>query len=278
MPHLRQTTLLLGIGFAICAGASLPADDAKNPATSKREASQKPSLKLMNGVVSKFRVTTNSTEPAEQFIFIEEPLLHYNDLSRSIFDAGVWRLGKTGRPTALLTLEIYSRQPGTYILNYEFLSLKQAEFALSSAYGPGWQTNRTDLKMAVVPNSDKPSQRMPVRLTQMRRLARRFAVSELIGKEVTTCRLMPQPLDRYSAENDGITDGALFVFANGTNPELVLLLECKNDQWMFGAARLSSAELTVRLDDTEVIKMPRFTAYGPTNPYTASRHAVELPD
>src|SRR5947199_9725055 len=68
-----------------------------------------------------------------------KPLLRYSDPTRGgikeaatnvLLDAGVWRLGAEGRPTALVTVEIYQNPDGSRVLAYEFLSLTETKFSL----------------------------------------------------------------------------------------------------------------------------------------------------
>ena len=68
---------------------------------------------------------------------------------------------------------------------------------------------------------------------------------------------MPQPIHRYSDERAKLIDGALFIFAYSTNPEILLAVECRREDdsqqaWYYGFARLSTAGLSVSLDGREV--------------------------
>ena len=65
----------------------------------------------------------------------------------------------------------------------------------------------------------------------MRRAVRAFHFVDNWGETGTTAksewelRLMPTPLLRYSSATNKIIDGALFAFAQGTNPEALVLVE-----------------------------------------------------
>src|SRR5262249_2184213 len=58
---------------------------------------------------------------------VPKPVLRYSDPPRGgvlastnvLLDAGVWRLGTEGRPTALVTIEIYQNRDGSRVLAYE---------------------------------------------------------------------------------------------------------------------------------------------------------------
>jgi hypothetical protein len=69
--------------------------------------------------------------------------------------------------------------------------------------------------------------------------------------------MLAQPIHRYRDPLAGLLDGAMFIFAHGTNPEIVLLIEAAGQDaaaaaWQYGVARLGSAELHVSLDSREV--------------------------
>jgi len=61
----------------------------------------------------------------------------------------------------------------------------------------------------------------------------------------TQLRLLPRPLYRYKSSE--VLDGAIFVFVEGTDPELVFLLEARkhNDEtkWHFASGRLNHLRL-----------------------------------
>jgi hypothetical protein len=108
-------------------------------------------------------------------------------------------------------------------------------------------------------------------------MAKRFAVRETLNGEPFPCRLLPQPIDRYQATKDNIVDGAIFAFANGTNPETGLVLECNNSSWSYGILRLSSAEARVQFDGREVAAYPFYGEYGRRDgSYTSDSHPIEL--
>jgi hypothetical protein len=75
-------------------------------------------------------------------------------------------------------------------------------------------------------------------------------------------RLLTTPLYRYSANGQGILDGALFAFVQGTNPEVLLLIEAQGAApaeriWRYGFARMSSYNLRVRRGEQTVWERKR---------------------
>ncbi len=70
-------------------------------------------------------------------------------------------------------------------------------------------------------------------------------------------RQLASPLHRYADESAGIVDGAIFAFANGTNPEVLLVLEAQAAKdstlhWHYSLAQMTGGAVTVELDGKEV--------------------------
>ena len=75
-------------------------------------------------------------------------------------------------------------------------------------------------------------------------------------------RQLPMPLHRYADPKAGLLDGAMFVWANGSDPEVVLLLEVSGDdlasaKWQYALAATGSAETKVNFDGRQVWHRPR---------------------
>ncbi len=192
--------------------------------------------------------------------------------------AGVWRVGTEGRPTALVTLEIYRAPNGTHVLSYEFLSLTEAKFALKhKTEDVRWDATASGLSFKELPDSPKPASTAAARLVQMRQHARRFGSKETFNKETVECRLISQPIDRYQSDAEKIVDGAIFALANGTNPETGIVLESDGEHWRYGILRLSTAEATVTLDGKQVAAYEMFNARGRRDgPYNSGAHKIVL--
>jgi hypothetical protein len=249
------------------------------------DALRKKRLQLMEQTIADFEISSTEITSRPALTFSAKPLLRYSDPTRGLtesnvlLDASVWRLGATGRPTALVTLEIYRSTTETGELAYEFLSLVDAKFSLvrKSAETVVWDATGSALKLRDLPGAPEPAKVASARLAQMRQLARRFAVRETLQGEQIPCRLLPQPIDRYESIGDNIVDGAIFAFANGTNPETGLVLECGNTGWSYGFVRLSSAEAKMELDGREVATYPFFGEYGRRDgSYTSRTHPIPL--
>jgi hypothetical protein len=87
-------------------------------------------------------------------------------------------------------------------------------------------------------------------------------------------RLLTTPVYRYSAETQGVLDGAIFAFTQGTNPEVLLLIEAEGTgasakNWRYGFARMSCFYLRVFRGDQIVWKQDRAPVPTPdlSSPY-----------
>jgi len=190
---------------------------------------------------------------------VADPVLRFEEPTRGNEQGSVWIWGTAGRPAAMLELFNGPNVGWAYVVS----SLADHPLRTERDGGAWWQPEKTDLTFSTLPDVPAPAATDRGRLLQMRTLARRFSAHEFWDPDNSRfdLRLLPQPVHRYDAATAGLLDGALFVFANGTNPEVFLLLEAvkQNDRlfWQYGAARSGHAELHLELNGNEVWSVPR---------------------
>jgi hypothetical protein len=257
-----------------------------SPAAAEDEPRAKQRLELMRAAVGSLEPEPSELKPKAAFTFAAKPLLRYSDPTRDInaaagnvlLDAGVWRLGTEGRPTALVTVEIYGTSDTPGVMSFEFLSLSETKFALKhKTERIRWDATGSALDLKELPDAPKPAATAAARLAQMRQLARRFAAKERYRGDLIDCRLLTQPIDRYQSAAEKIADGAIFAFTNGTNPEIGLVFESDGERWLYGALRLTAAEASVTLDGREVAAFDFYDPQGRTEgPYHNARHRIEV--
>jgi hypothetical protein len=158
-----------------------------------------------------------------------------------------------GRPQAIACL--YSYGADGLSIDHEFQSLATEPLRATYQGKRVWEPQPA-MKWKIVPAADQPADKATARLIQMRSIARRFDALVDQKQDPHELRLLPQPLYRYAAADDGIRDGALLAFVQATDPELLLLLEArqteKGDQWHYALARVTDLALKVKLDEDEV--------------------------
>lgn len=271
--HLQRVLDLL-IVVASFAGA-LSAQESKEDETNPDSKLAKERFTLMQQRVQGFHVKAD--EPGFPDRFETRHIFRYSDPARQYVDAAIWRLGEKGRPRALVTTELHRRYGGGPRIVYEYLSLTDTPFSITSD-DSAWSPKSGALEWKPIPNCPAPAESAPRRLLQMKEIAKRFAASEEVGKDHKyELRLLPQPVDRYTPATAMRSDGAMFLFAYGTNPEVVVLIESDGTAWNFAAGRLAGASrIVITVDDKTVWEVGR-VKYGWTESYTASNAPANIP-
>ena len=206
---------------------------------------------------------------------IDRPLLVFGDSTRSNGDGTLWAWGKSGRPLAVL--ETYrNTMIGGPRASAVTLTSSQRVILKTSLFVQEWQPAKTQIAPQVLPDADAPDEREPVRLRLLKEQARRFTAHEFWDPDNSRfeLRLLVQPVYRYRDEKAKLWDGAMFVLAHGTNPEVLVLIEALGEsldkaRWHYSFARLGSAELHVEIDGREVWKQDRAPGVvgRPTDPF-----------
>jgi hypothetical protein len=152
---------------------------------------------------------------------------------------------RKGRPVAAGCLFRYFDPYRSF--NGELVALTGSKLVAKRDGAVVWQP-KDEWKWHPVPGAAAPAATAPRRLIQMRALAREFTVEILDTRNLSKGedqqpRLLPKPLYRYDAERTKTLDGALYAFVLGTDPELLLLLECdtagEKPEWRFGVGRMN---------------------------------------
>ena len=153
----------------------------------------------------------------------EEPLQRWTDPTREFSDGGMWVWRAAGRPVAVVGIELYQ------YWSLEFVSLSPS--LVRGEYRPAgvqWKPAKAGAEFHEIADAPEPGKTESVRLRQMRELAHRFtAIERWADKGKFALRLLPHPIDRYATPASGTVDGALFLIAHGTNPEVLLLIDAR---------------------------------------------------
>jgi hypothetical protein len=140
-----------------------------------------------------------------------------------------------------------------------------------------WSPSKTLYEFKPIPNAPAPEKTAPRRLIQIREIAKRFASHEVVNVEKCELRLLPQPVDRYVPSTADRSDGAMFFFTFGTNPELVLLIESDGQNWNYAAGRMTGAEVVVLTLDNVIAWEGAPLQKGFDSPFTGSIAPIEIP-
>jgi hypothetical protein len=159
---------------------------------------------------------------------------------------------KQGRPVAAAQFFLVQDQ-----WNHEFQSLCPDHF-IAHLEGDAtsswtWEPARAGLTFVRDDRVGPPADSANARLRQMKTIAERFTAAVDTNSTFANpeqLRLLTTPIYRYSATAHGIVDGAMFAFAQGTNPEVLILIEADATApaakvWRYGFARMSCFYLRV---------------------------------
>ena len=185
---------------------------------------------------------------------VEEPVMSWTGQERSDFTSGdvfVWT--REGRAEMIGCVGSLPFRDDRRSVFQEFHSLATSPIAetVLEVEGP-WGPKEPGVAMKTVDTKTKPLASEKLRLAQMRRVAGEFnAFMQPPDKPIDErLRLMTQPLYRFDTKElakskSNVVDGAIFayVWSIGTDPELLLLLECHRDGdqlvWKYAPVRFT---------------------------------------
>jgi hypothetical protein len=178
-----------------------------------------------------------------------------------------------GRPAAAACLFRYFDPFRSF--NGELAALTGTKLVAKRDDAVVWRP-KDEWKWHPVAGAAAPAATAPQRLVQMRALAREFTVEvldtrNLLKGEDQRPRLLPKPLYRYDAERTKALDGALYAFVLGTDPELLLLLECDTAaeklEWRFGVGRMNRYLIRLKRKGETVWEVAQLKDNGPEDAY-----------
>ena len=230
-----------------------------------------------------------STDAAEDepIELIDHPLLTYGEPTRRNETGWLWAFSTTGRPAVFVELFRAPPADGEREVWRHALTLTSDRLpVMTTPIETSWTPATTQIESTPFPEAPLPHAKEITRLRQMKELAGRFTAHEFWGADNQRfeLRLLVQPVHRYSDPKAGLHDGAVFIFANGTNPEIILLIEAIGERletarWHYSLARQSSAETHVQLGGNEVWQKDRTRGplTKPTEPYWLFMSPVDEP-
>ena len=201
-------------------------------------------------------------------------LLRFNDATREFHDGTLWAYCDRGRPCLMVSIEKYDK-----FWSHELISLTERELVVEAGDWT-WQPQEPLVKPQPIVKAEEPAGTAEGRSRQARALARRFSAVEFLGddQERIELRMQSRPILIYTAAELGVETGMLFVLSNGTNPEVLLMLEAvrkgESARWQYAFARISTAALEGALDGERVWGVDH--SKSPRNQTAYSYYSVEI--
>lgn len=201
---------------------------------------------------------------------LEHPVLRWQNLHNKTMDGTllVW-VDDVGRPRAAAQMFWFPRTAGRY--GVEFQSLWDGPMTFESPDDPAWSPRAPGLDWKPFPDKPQPVKSPKLRLSQMRRLARRFRGDDRFYREDNALRLMTNPMIRYSVPKEGLLDGAMFALCLGTDPEMLIMIEARQDMetktesYRWALAPMTTWPLKGFLDGELVWDKPQVRDNKPSN-------------
>lgn len=239
-------------------GSLIVADDTESAARQERLAAMRKRAEALQLKVG---------ERPELWRVGKEPLFRYSDAVGTTTDGTLWLWTQAERPIAAACLFNDSREGFQW--NYELVSLSDSALFVDGRPGWNWRPVANKRKWILV-TEPEPARSEPARLAQMKSLLSEFRAEEAIDGNLTQLRLLPRPVHRYRCLDEKIEDGAIFLFAGGTNPEVLVQVEALSGadrSWRVGFARMSAADLKVTRADQTVWAADGVRAWDPRHEY-----------
>jgi hypothetical protein len=250
----------------------------------EREKLRKERLEAMRKLVDAIQVEVGEGDALKRIKAKSDPLLRFDDATRDFYDGAVFMYADGGRPHLLLAVERYEKK-----WSFELTLITAPPIVVTSLDAWKWKPRLPPFKFETLPDL-VPSEKATTRKAEMNKILERFTAVEFYSDEGRReLRLLARPMHQYTDEKQGIIDGALFAFANGTNPEVLVILEARADKegkrtWQYALQRLSGARCEVELDGKLVWEalggtLPK--SQGPyswfTIPFTAAESLEAVP-
>lgn len=214
------------------------------------------------------------------------PVLRWRDVVRGQEGEAmlvVWP--HNGRPVAMAGIYPWDKK-----MYHEFDSLSRgAKLTARDKDRAIWSPGTAGVEFKDVPKGPKPAKTAAERLRQMKAVAEGFQARmtgwQADDSDQEALRLLPRPLYRYdfTAAKDpdpNLLDGALFAYVQGTDPEVVLVLEAVGTaaqaDWQYAFARATSGGLEVKSGDAVVWTAKKYPAHSVTTlPHFTMQRAPE---
>jgi hypothetical protein len=253
-PQIRSTHRLIAtaiLGALLPAAAPATAEDEAAPSTDTAAIDKERARRLEQMVAAAADYQLWRGEDEQPLERVERPVLRWSNPFRAADDGAVfiWADKKDEkRPAAAMC--IYGS--GADGVEHEWQSLSTEKLRATYRGATVWRPQTAGLQFHAVPGATEPVAATPARrLAQMHGLLRDFGAT--VGREPQQheLRVLTHPIYRYGDEHAELIDGAVFAFAQGTDPEILLFLEAQRQiagpaSWSWAAARMSMVPLDLK--------------------------------
>lgn len=247
----RRLIALATLGALLLAAAPARAEDEAAPAADKAKLDQERARRLeqMTAAAADYQLW-RGRDDEQPLVRLERPVLRWSNPLRAAADGAVFLwAGETGAKRPAAAMCIYGN--GEDGEDHEWQSLSTEPLRVAYRGATVWRPQTAGLEFNAVPGAAEAAATPARRLAQMHVLLRDFSATA--GRETGQheLRLLTHPIYRYGDEQAEVVDGAVFAFAQATDPEILLLLEARRENaksvaWQWAAARMSMVPLDLK--------------------------------
>ncbi len=193
--------------------------------------------------------------PDEKFKLQEPAVFRHTQSVRGGDDIGavyLWTT-KTDRPAAIGVFFSWSQDQHRWVMQ-EFHSLHERPIRKEMPGFPSWTCNVAGLQWQPLKDFAAPDKEPRRQKLQARQIPRQLRIiTKPSDDQRWELRSIPKPFYEYSDKDAGIEYGAVFGFCQGTDTELLLLIEARKSgealAWHYALAPFSDYKITVELPD-----------------------------
>jgi hypothetical protein len=237
--------------------------------------------KYYRSVAAEYEMEANREKPVRLKLQPEPVFTYANPAGGQSSHGAMFVWTRDGRPEILGA--IWSAQSGNqrsvvhslHSLSLEKLTATRKRDVFWAPEGPG-------IEPFLIPGAPEPAATAPLRLTQMRNIAREFSAATVRETAVRQLQFRPQPVYRWEMPTAG-RDGAVFVWFEDWDPELLMLLETRDTangpRWHAGFARFTNLPVSAKHKDVRVWSFESSEledAFGGFDKRYNSVHAVDV--
>jgi hypothetical protein len=146
-----------------------------------------------------------------------------------------------------------------------------------------WTPTKPGIELKPIVEAPLPADSDRFRLIQMRSLAREFTATTFLDDLETVkveMRMLPQPIYRFESGLNGPKDGAIFLFLNDWDPELLLVIESRETAdgrlWHYAPARFCYNSALLKHKGQDVWKYDRGGPMSDRNHTYLSIHGASI--
>lgn len=199
-------------------------------------------------------------KPDSKPILLDNPIFSWTNPRRTSEGGALFLWTLSGRPVATMGIWKMSDSPN----GYELQSLSTTPVTAESDRLSSWAAKAPGIVFANIEGEEEPNINPRLRLAQMRSIAQKHfsAALDPDTPESENLRLINTPIFRYVDMPTDVVDGAMFAFAQDTDPEVLLILEArkpvdKGSSWFFAMAPSTSHGVKGKYQEKVVLSTNR---------------------